>query len=130
MRIMSVNLSYKLNDLGATSDDGQEFGLAHGDYSLVEIEACIESNTSIDLGNLVAQEAANRLVRTIGQMTGAPGTGAGLSFNDGRPKKTKLNWALSIGDDLQIWVRNGSPTDWTTGAFISVIGDMWVKDSI
>ncbi len=129
-RVMSLDLSWSLVDLGATSDDGQEFGVAHSDYSAAEIEECLEQEGSIDVGNKVEQEQANRLVRTIGQMTGAPGTGAGLSFNDGRRVKTKLNWAIGIGDRVVIWIRNGSGTIWTTGAQVITNGVIWVKDGL
>ncbi len=127
-RIMSVDFSYALSDLGAASDDGQEFGLAHSDYTAAEIEECIEQASSIDLGNKIAQEHAHRLVRVIGQMGGAHVAGGGLDFNDGRRVKTKLNWRMSTGDSLNLWIRNSSGSVWTTGAFIDVVGDMWIKD--
>ncbi len=128
-RLMSVDLTYKIVDLGAATDDGQEFGLAHSDYSDTEIEQCLESQGSIDLGDKIAQEQANRLVRSIGQMTGSPVAGGGLDFNDGRPKKTKLNWLMSTGDTLNLWIRNGSGAAWTTGSAIVTQGNMWIKDS-
>ncbi len=129
-RVMSLDMSWSLADLGATSDDGQEFGVAHSDYSDAEIEECLESITAIDKGDKIAQERADRLVRTIGQMTGAPGTGAGLSFNDGKPVKTKLNWHMSIGDTLRVWIRNGSGAVYTTGASVLASGNYWLKDSV
>ncbi len=127
-RIMTVDVSWGLADLGATSDDGQEFGLSHSNYTNAEVEACLEAAGSIDQRDKVAQEAANRLVRTIGTFTGAPGTGAGLSFNDGRRVKTKLNWAIGIGDTVNVWIRNGSGTVYTTGATVNAVGDVWIKD--
>ncbi len=129
-RVMSLNLTWGISDLGATADDGQEFGVAHSDYSAAEVEECLEAAASIDIGDKVAIEQANRLVRVIGQMTGAPGTGAGLSYNEGLPVKTKLNWAIGIGDTLNVWVRNGSGTVYTTGATITATGDIWVKDNL
>ncbi len=128
LRIVSVDFSYGLSDLGATSDDGQEFGLAHSDYTPAEIEACLEETGQMNPGDLLAREVGNRLVRTIGQMVGAPGTGAGLNFNNGMRVKTRLNWLLSTGDALSLWIRNSSGTVWTTGASIDTIGDMWVRD--
>ncbi len=128
MRIISIDGTWGLADLGATSDDGQEFGVSHSDYTDTEVEACLEAAGSIDVGDKVSQEVANRLVRTIGQFTGAPGTGAGLSFNDGRPMKTRLNWQMAIGDFLRVWIRNGSGTVYTTGATVLFNGHIWVKD--
>ncbi len=129
-RLMSINASYSLANLGATADDGQEFGVAHSDYTAAEIEQCLEAQGAIDVRAKIENEQANRLVRSIGQMTGAPGTGAGLSFNDGRPTTTKLNWAMGIGDKLVLWIRNGSPTIYTTGASIVTNGQVWIKDGL
>ncbi len=130
IRIVTADLAYSMADLGATADDGQEIGLAHSDYSAAEIEECLESSTSIDLGDKIAQERANRLVRTLGQLHDSTGTGAGLDFNNGQPLKVRLNWVLSAGDTLNIWVRNGSSVVYTTGASIVAIGNLWVKDSV
>ncbi len=126
-RCVSVKFVYGWTGIAAI-DDGMEFGLAHSDYSAAEIEECLEANNSIDLGDKVAQEQANRLVRTIGIFQGTPNTAAGGSVhNDGRPVHTKLNWLMSIADTLSIWVRNSTGTVYTTGSNITTIGDMWVK---
>ncbi len=128
-RLVSVDLNYSVVNLGAAIDDGQEFGLAHSDYTAAEVEECLESQASIDLGDKVAQEQANRLVRSIGRATGSGVTGGGRAFNDGKPMKTKLNWLLSTGDQLNVWIRNGSGIVYTTGAAMSVQGHVWVKDA-
>ena len=129
-RLMSCDISYSLVDLGATADDGQEIGLAHSDYSAAEVEECIESTAGIDIGDKIAIERADRLVRTLGQLHDSTGTGAGLDFNNGLPMKTKLNWAIGIGDQLNIYVRNGSSVVYTTGAGLNVIGHVWIKDGL
>ncbi len=131
-RLLSVKLSYTWEDIAASVDDGLEFGLAHSDYTAAEIEECLESQNSIDLGDKVAQEQANRLVRTVGRISGqtvsTPDAG-GVQFNQGRPLKTKLNWKMSTGDTLALWIRNGSGTVWTIGGSVQAIGDFWVVDS-
>ncbi len=127
-RLVSIDIAWGLANLGATTDDGQEFGIAHSDYTDAEIEECLEAQASIDVSDKVAQERANRLVRTIGQIVGNAGTGAGMNFNEGRPFKTKLNWYMGIGDLLQLWVRNGSDTVYTTGARLTGVGNIWIKD--
>jgi len=128
--VMSIDVAWAISDLGASIDDAFQFGVAHSDYSAAEIEECLEATSSMDLGNKVEQERANRLVRSIGIITqvGAASVTGGLNFNDGRPKKTKLNWLLSIGDTLDVWVRNGSGSVYTTGSILSGIGHLWVKD--
>ncbi len=128
MRIMSADLLYQLTDLGAVSDDGYEFGLAHSDYSATEIEECLEAAGSIDQGNKLDAEHANRLVRSIGVIFTSAIVGAGGTFNDGKPVKTKLNWRLSSGDTLVGWVRNSTGTVYTTGSVLTVLGNLWVKD--
>ncbi len=132
MRVMSVNLTYTISNIGASDDDAFEFGLAHSDYSAAEIEECLEASGSMDVGDKIAQEQANRLVRHIGTVSGAlaGAQGGGANFNDGKPVKTKLNWLLAPGDSLVTWVRNGSTTIYTTGGFLETVGDLWVKDSV
>ncbi len=127
-RLISLNCAWSIVDLAAFIDDGQEFGVAHSDYSAAEIEECLEAQTSIDPSNKIENEQANRLVRTIGMMPGDPGTDAGMTFNDGRPVKTKLNWKMGIGDKVRMWVRNGSQNVYTTGSQLTAIGDIWVRD--
>ncbi len=130
VRVISLDLAWSIADLGATQDDGQEFGVAHSDYTAAEIEECLEATGSMDPGDKLASEKANRLVRSIGQMQGAPGTGAGKSFRNGERVKTRLNWLLSTGDSIVVWIRNGSGAVWTTGASILSVGEAWVKDTV
>jgi len=130
-RLISVHASYSLSDQGSTIDDGYEFGLAHSDYTAAEVEECLEASASIDIGDKVAQEKSNRLVRSIGIITaGGPITAGGLNFNDGRKVRTKLNWKIGIGQTLNLWVRNGSGVVYTTGAKLLMAGSLWIKDGL
>lgn len=131
-RLISLDLSYSWSDIGASIDDGCVFGVAHSDYSAAEIEECLESITSIDRSDKIAQERSNRLVREIGTIagTGAAINEGGGSFNDGKPVKTRLNWWMGIGDQLQLWIRNASGTVWTTGSSVTLAGNLWLKDSV
>ncbi len=128
LRVVSTKFAYSWADIGAAIDDGFEFGLAHSDYSAAEIEECLEASASIDQGDKVAQEQANRLVRSIGIMPASGITDSGRTFNNGNPVHTKLNWKLGIGDTLTGWVRNGSGNVYTIGSTLLVQGDMWIKD--
>ncbi len=130
LRIVSVRFSYSLTDLAAVIDDGAEFGLAHGDYSAAEIEECLEAQSGINRNDKIANERANRLVRSIGRFTGSPGADGSKDVNDGKPIHTKLNWYIGIGQALAVWIRNGSDTVWTSGTNIVTLGEMWVKDSV
>ncbi len=129
-RLLSVKLNYKWEDIAAVIDDGLEFGLAHSDYTAAEIEECLESQASIDLGDKTAQEQSNRLVRSLGTIAaiGNVAEGGSMPFNSGRPLKTRLNWLMTTGKQLSIWVRNGSGTIWTTGSSIQAQGDMYIYD--
>ncbi len=128
-RLISVHAAYSIVDAGAGADDGQTFGLAHGDYSAAEIEECLEATTAIDAGDKIANERANRLVRVLGTFAGTALAGGGVQFNDSQPVKVRLNWLMTIGDTLTLWVRNASGAVYTTGASITIAGDLWVKDS-
>ncbi len=129
-RLITADLSFNISDLAALIDDGQEFGIAHGDYTAAEIEECLEAQSAIDVGDQVQNEFANRRVRTIGFMVGAPGTDASKTFNDGKSIKIKLNWLISVGKFISVWVRNGSDTIYTTGSNMLVMGTVWVKDTM
>ncbi len=114
-RILSIEASVAMQ--GLTSGDGPiSMGIAHSDYTAAEIEACLEAAAAWDEGDKVAQEAARRLVRTIGILTQEE-----TALNDGQPVKTRLNWRIASGDTLGLWARNrGIQT--TTGAEIVMQG--------
>ncbi len=130
LRFISLLASYGISDVGAVVDDSFAFGVAHSDYTAAEIEECLEAGGSINLGDKIAAEQANRLVREIGTInpSGSSTAAAGIAFNDGKPVKTRLNWLMAAGDQLQLWVRNNSGNVYTTGAALSISGDLWVKD--
>ncbi len=129
IRIVSLDLAYTWSGKAAI-DDAAEFGVAHSDYTAQQIEECLEATGSIDLGDKSAQERSNRLVRSIGIITGPAVSGAsgGARFNDGMRVKTRLNWLLSTGDTIDIWIRNGSGNVYTTGGTLVSSGNIWVKD--
>ncbi len=126
-RVMSIDISWAISNLGAGIDDGQEFGVCHSDYSAAEVEECLEAVASIDIGDKIAIEQGNRLVRSIGVMTGSAANSFGLSINDGNPIKTKLNWYIGNGDGVNVYIRNGSGNVYTTGSNLLSNGVMWIK---
>ncbi len=130
-RLLSVRFAYTWEDIAAIIDDGLEFGLAHSDYSAAEIEECLESQASIDRGNKTAQEQSDRWVRSIGRISnyGNVAEGGSAPFNGGRKLKTRLNWAMTTGDTLNLWIRNGSGTVWTVGGSVQAIGEMYIYDN-
>ena len=80
-------------------------GICHGDYNDTEIEEYIEATASWNEGDMIAQEVAKRKIRRIGQFT-VPANVGQVSLQDGKPIKTKLNWILTQGQTLRLWVYN------------------------
>ncbi len=123
-RVMSYKGTWTLE--GFTAGEGPiVFGFAHGDYTVTEIKEAIESGASISIGNKVAGEQANRLVRRVGTFSGQV---ANETLNDGMPIKTRLNWAIPIGTNLNIFAYNDGAATLTTGALLRSNGVAWVKD--
>ncbi len=101
-------------------------GYAFGDYTVAEIKECIEIQSSISPGDKIAGEKANRWVRIVGTFAGDQVT---ESLNDGRPIKTRLNWAVQIGSTVNAFLYNeDAAANQTTGTVIELNGDIWVKD--
>lgn len=122
MRIKSIIATWSVT--GMTAGNGPiTVGYAHPDYSVTEIKECLEAAAAIDLGDKVAQERANRLVRIIGVIDDEE-----ERLNDGLPVKTKLNWLLPAGDTPNMFVFNESTSPLDTGASVKVAGDMWIED--
>ncbi len=129
--IVSAKLSYTWTDIAAIIDDGLQFGLCHGDYSSAEVEESLEASGNIDLGDMIAREQGNRLVRQVGVISGIQGAGSagqGRGFDNGKIQHTKLNWKISAGVALNLFIRNASGVVWTTGSSVSVTGDLWIRD--
>ena len=113
--VTSLVASFSLDNL--TSPQGPIlFGVAHSDYTDAEIEAVIESTGSWAVGDLVqSKEVAKRLVRIIGQFaSNEPAATVDVSWNNGRPVKTKLNWMLNTGQTLNLWAYNKSASALST----------------
>ncbi len=123
-RAMSVKATWSMED--HTAGEGQlVVGYAHSDYSVTEIKEALEAATAISLGDKIAQERSDRLVRIVGVFNG--GTDS-ESLNDGRPIKTRLNWAIPIGKAVNFFVYNDSVAALSTGSVVHCNGNLWVKD--
>ncbi len=108
-----------------------EVGVAHGDYSLAEIEAVLELTTGWNEGNLTSQELSKRKIRRIGVFEAPAGGGLGaVVLNEGKSIKTKLNWILLQGQTLQYWAYNmGTGAVATTDPNVHVRGhaNLWPR---
>ncbi len=107
--VSSLVCTYTLRSLTEGDNIGPiKVGLAHSDYSLVEIEQWIEQSeaTSWAEADKVAAEVMGRKIRRVGVFE-SPGVALGpSSLRDGREVKTKLNWILTVGQTVQIWAYN------------------------
>ncbi len=129
LRVVSIICTWSAT-FAAVADGSMQFGVAHSDYTAAEVEECLEANGSMDPGDKIANEQSKRLVRRIGTFQSSEVIQGEVTFNDGRPMKTRLNWLLSPGDRINVWVRNGSGNIWTVAGSIQSTGDLWVKDSV
>ncbi len=106
-------------------------GVAHGDYSLAEIEAYLEAATSWNEGDLVAREVSQRKIRRIGTFTTtAASAGEANVLNDGKSIRTKLGWILNTGQGLNFWLYNqGSAAFATTDPNVHIWGhaNLWPR---
>ncbi len=107
-------------------------GVAHGDYTLAEIEEWIELQTGWAEADKISQERAKRLVKRIGvfeMVGGLTGVSRG-TLNEGRPVRIRLGWILNAGQTLQIWAYNmGSAAFGSTDPNLHVQGhaNLWAQ---
>jgi len=127
----SVKATWSLGDFVTADNVGPILvGWAISDYTDGEIEAWLESTSSWEIGNLVAQEVGRRKCRIVGtfeQLTGET-TQAAHPLNDGRPITTKLGWNLTTGDTLKAWAFNEGIVS-LTSAVVHVHGhaNLWPR---
>ncbi len=124
-RLISAHHTWALS--GHTVGEGPyTVGYAFGDYTVAEIKEAIEISNSISPGDKIGQEKANRWVRIVGQFAGAE---VSETLNDGRPIKTRLNWAVQIGLTVNAFVYcEDAAANQTTGSIVDLTGNLWVKD--
>ncbi len=119
-RCTSVKNTWNL--VGLTAGEGPiTVGIAHSDYTVTEIKECLEASGSIDPGDKIQQERANRLVRIVGVLDEVQS-----SLNEGKPLSTKLNWFIAVGDSINMWATNEGVAALTTGAQVKANGNAWV----
>lgn len=105
--VSSIVATYSLANLTKAADVGPfEIGVAHSDYDTGEILEYLQSAGTWDEGNKISQEIGRRKIRRIGVFD-SPDSATDIAvLNDGKPIKTKLNWILTQGQSLDLWVMN------------------------
>ncbi len=122
-RAMSLKQTWSI--VGMTEGEGPiTVGYAHSNYTVTEIKEALESSAAIDPGLKVEQEKTNRLIRIVGVFSSPS-----QFLNHGDPISTRLNWLISIGKAVNIFVYNENAAPLTTGAVVNAQGNLWVKDS-
>lgn len=115
-------MKFTWNLQGLTAGEGPvTVGYAHSDYTVGEIKECLEATSSIDQGDKIAQEKANRLIRIVGTVDAEDSR-----LKDGLPISTKLNWKIAIGQNVNIFAFNESTAALTTGSSLKLSGDLWI----
>ncbi len=119
-RVTSVEGTWSIDNLVA-GEGPVHVGVCHPDYSDSEIaEAILVQVTGPNA--LVEMERANRKVRIVGTFSAQVGNRV---LNDGKPIKTKLNWAFEDdGVALAMFIFNDAQQTLTTGAFVFFEGHL------
>ncbi len=131
--VSSIVATYALSNVTPIANQGPLLvGIAHGDYSDVEIEQVIEATASWGKTDLIAQEVSKRKIRRIGIFDRISESTPLLvtTLNNGRPIKSKLNWTLQTGQTLKLWAYNlGTAAYATTAPNIDLQGhaNLWAK---
>ncbi len=119
-QVVSVDSKWTLG--GYTAGNGPiSVGYAHNDYSVTEIKEALEVNL-LGPANKIEQERARRLVRDVGMFDQiAPGS----FLNNGVSFRTKLNWLISDGFELDVYAFNEGPVALDTGSVVTVAGKIY-----
>ncbi len=130
-RISSIRAVWSLLNYTPIANNSIIVGVAHSDYTDAEVEGWLESAGSWDRGNTTAREVRSRMCRIVGTFrVGAGGLASDVSvLNDGRPIKTKLNWLLTEGQTIKLWIFNGGSAAYaTTVPVLEVQGkaNLWI----
>ncbi len=122
-RVISIDGTWSIHDL--TPGEGPiDFGVAHSDYSVAEILQALSSNAGWAPTDLIEMEQSRRLVRLIGTFSGQD---ANETFNDGKPKRTKLRWPFRANQNMVMFAVNRSGAALTTGAVLEVAGKAYLR---
>ncbi len=121
--LMSIDTVVGLHNL--TAGQGPILvGVAHSDYTDAEIEEWVENVTSWTRSDKISEERSRRKIRQIGIFSGVA---AEETLNDGKPIRTKCQWALTDGQALNFWAYNSSGAVLTTGGEVDFFGKAYTR---
>ncbi len=97
-------------------------GIAHGDYTVAEVQENLGLTGMEDPNDMVAKEQGYRKVRSAGDFSGL---NTDEVLNDGKPIRTTGKFMITTGGTLQFWAWNRSGATLTTGSAISIAGKLY-----
>ncbi len=120
-RLIGLKGRWSVEDL-LTTEGPVIVGVADGDYTASEVEEQLEAVTSINMDDRIAQEQANRLVRSV----------ATLSFEENIAKgqdapMVRLNWLTAVGSQPALFGYNAGNSILTTGARVHFNGHAIIR---
>lgn len=123
----AISGDFTVSIRGLTAGEGPlQIGVNHGDLTMTEVGECLDSNLS-DPDDIIAREQSRRPVRSLGHLHGI---GTDEVMNDGKPIRQKLKFMVGSGHNIDVWLRNKSGAQLTTGAVLvltGVIYGRWVR---
>ncbi len=119
---ISADIDTFVRALTASEGTPSSWGLAHGDYTVAEIDENLELSL-LGPGSKIEQEQARRLVRK----------GSQFKFNNvvndelipTKTQRVKLKFVVQSGQHLDIWFKNRSGSVLTTGAIFEWSGTLY-----
>ncbi len=121
--MMSARGNWSAHDI-ALSTGQVRVGFAHGDFTVVEIDAYLALGAPVSKSDKTNREISTRgrYIRKVGLF---PFQDIAEVLNDGRPIKTKLRWDQQQNTSLSMWAQNSSDTPLTGDAHISFNGSVY-----
>ncbi len=97
-------------------------GIAHNDYTDVEVAENLNLTGMEDPGDQIAKEQGRRLVRRAGQFAGQT---TDEVLNDGKPMRVRIGFVITDGFSLAFWAQNKNGGSLTTGAVLEISGKIY-----
>ncbi len=118
--VVSTDLTW--SRLGGTSGEVPlDTGITHGSYTVAQVLEALDASPD-GPDDLIAIEQGRRKIRAAGTF-GLASTDEVM--NDGKPIRTKCNFAVGIGSDLDAYLVNRSGGALTTGGLWKVSGKIY-----
>lgn len=120
--IYCLSMDYMADIREHTAAEGPlQLGVCHGDLTTTEVGECLDAEL-LDPSDIIARERARRPVRNLGFFHGKD---TDENLNNGIKKRQQLKFRVDNGHVLEIWLRNKSGAQLTTGTIVHVVGTLY-----